>query len=192
MKKLFQTFFLLACSFSVFAQQNFDLVNYSVPSGWEKQIQEKQVTLQKQDYKNNSCKIIIYPSEIASGNGEKDFREQWKKYVKNVYNITNDSLTIEMQKEEDWNIYSTYSITSINGIKAVYAFTCIIGKKKIISINAITTDKVCLSDINTFFSGMELETVADTGRGTKTKTTKKKPARRGIKILALKGLKDMV
>jgi hypothetical protein len=161
MKKEFLSFLLLILGFRLAAQQSFDILSYTAPTGWNQQQQTSQVTLKKTLSIKNPCSITMYSSEISSGDGMRDLKSQWSKYVKNVFSNVKDSITIETDRAGEWFVYSTRSSCIVNKREVNYIFTTLVSGKKIISILAVTADDLCLDEINNFYATLEVQGAAE-------------------------------
>jgi hypothetical protein len=156
------------------AQQKFDILSYSVPSGWGQQNVPGQLFLQKKFAEANAARIIVYPSIAAGKDPDSDFKGQWKKYVKEIYPGAADSFSEDIQTDEDWTYYSNYTYATINKSEVVIAFTTLRNKTTMISIVAILPSEASLADLNAFIETVEVDTAVSSSGNTHTKVFRRK------------------
>ncbi len=74
MKKIFSCI-LIAMNSTVFAQESFDIINYTAPKGWKKQNTESAVQLTQQDEVGGTYCIITLMKSIPVGHLQ-DYRQE--------------------------------------------------------------------------------------------------------------------
>ena len=67
----------------LFAQkETYDLITYSPPKGWGKEVKENSIVYTTVDKKNNSwCQVGIFKSTTGKGSIDKDFEAEWRELV---------------------------------------------------------------------------------------------------------------
>src|SRR6476620_9627338 len=88
MKQLIAILFFFICCTTVKAQpETFDIVSYTPPQQWKKQIVDGVVNFTRLDEeKNTFCALFLYPAVASVGDEVRDFNNQWQKLAAEKYN----------------------------------------------------------------------------------------------------------
>ena len=101
---------LLSIAFVVgsisFAQKSsFDIVSYTPPKGWKKEVKENATSFTIINNKTgNWCQIVIVKSTISKGDIEKDFNSEWQEMIVKSYKVTDAPEENEVQEADGWKI----------------------------------------------------------------------------------------
>jgi hypothetical protein len=137
MKKISFFFFLFSISLATaFAQkETFDLITFTPPNGWEKEVMENVIGYSKVDNTKNSwCRISIYKSVESKANIDQDFESEWQDLIASTYNISESPRVNEVTKADGWQIKSGGGDFSFNNKNAMALLTTIAGYGKTFSI----------------------------------------------------------
>ncbi|MEO6681734.1 MAG: hypothetical protein ABIN48_02825 [Ginsengibacter sp.] len=159
MKKiLLFPFFVIATGISFGQKQTFDLVTYTAPKGWTKEIKEGVTGYTFVDKKDKSwCQLGIYKSTVSKGNIDADFDSEWESLVKKQYH-TIDTPQTDLQTAEGWDIKSGAVMYIFNQKETMVLLTTFTGNGVCISIVATTPNQRYMKDIEELMASIELKT----------------------------------
>ena len=108
MKKTFFFFLLFLFTTSSFAQkQVFDVINYTIPKGWDKTEMANGLQLStKNDGKGNYAAAIILRSTATTAPAQENFNNSWEKLVKGTVSVSGEPTMQEPAVEKGWNVIS--------------------------------------------------------------------------------------
>lgn len=146
-------------TYAAFAQkETYDLITYSPPNGWKKEVKENLTSYSIVDKKNNSwCQIGIIKSTISKGSIEQDFESEWQELVVKNYKPTGAPQLNEVQKSEGWKIKAGVGKFTFNKGDAIAMLTTMSGFNRCISIVATTNSQDYLKDIEALLSSVDLK-----------------------------------
>jgi CheY-like chemotaxis protein len=103
MKKLTLIMMLFFSAVNIFAQkETFDLVTYSAPKGWKKEIKEGNYVLFTNINQAVYCQIYVMHSIAGKGNLDADFESEWQALVVKSYNPAGKPQITEVTEENGW------------------------------------------------------------------------------------------
>jgi len=157
MKIILLLFFVITTA-SVFAQQQtFDLITYSPPKGWTKNVEETLVSYTITDSKTNSwCRMMIIKSTISKGTIEADFENEWQEIIVKNYNPTETRKENEVQNAEGWKIKAGSSTFTFDNKEAMAMLTTASGYERCVSIVAVTNNEYYLKDVQELIASVDL------------------------------------
>lgn len=93
---------------SVFAQQQaFDVVNYTMPKGWDKTEMPNGIQLStKNDGKENYAAVVILRSVETKATANENFNASWEKLVKGTVSVSKQPTIQAPATEKGWNVIS--------------------------------------------------------------------------------------
>lgn len=99
---------LLMVSYTCFAQkQTFDVVNYTVPSGWDKTEMANGIQLStKNDGKGNYATAVILRSAESTAPASENFTASWEKLVKGTVSVSEEPTMQPPATEKGWSVIS--------------------------------------------------------------------------------------
>jgi|WetSurMetagenome_2_1015567.scaffolds.fasta_scaffold05723_4 hypothetical protein len=156
----FSTIFLFGMFLtSVFAQkENFDLISYSPPAGWKKEMAENLIIYTSINNINKSwCSIGIVKSTVSKGNIEADFESEWQALVVKNYKPTAARTLNEVHETDGWKIKEGVTKFSFNNSDAIAMLTTISGFDRCASIVITTSSQDYLKEIDTFLMSAEFK-----------------------------------
>jgi hypothetical protein len=135
----------------------FDIVTYSAPTGWIKEVKENLISYTITNKKNKSwCQIGILKSTISKGNIDADFDSEWQELVAKPYSITEPPQINEVQEKDDWKIKAGSGKFLFNNSNASAILTTASGYNRCVSIVAITNSQDYIKDIEAVLTSVDL------------------------------------
>ena len=159
MKKTY-VFFVLCLSFTnLFAQkETFDIIAYSPPAEWKKEVTENIISYTKINNKNKSwCRIGIVKSTISKGNIEADFESEWQDLIIRNYNPTEVPIMNEVHETDGWKVKEGVVKFKFNNTDAQAMLTTISGFNRCASIIITLNNQEYVCDIDTFLRSVEFK-----------------------------------
>ncbi len=150
---------LVYCSVAAisFAQkETFDLISYSAPSRWKKELTEN-ITSYTIINNNTWCSINIVKSTISKGSIDEDFDTEWNQLVVKNYKPADAPQLNEVQEANGWKIKAGSGKFVFNNSDAMAFLTTATGYNRCASIVATTNSKDYLKEIETFLLSIELQ-----------------------------------
>src|ERR1035437_912734 len=159
MKKIICLSILFISVANTFAQKEvFDIVNYTPPNNWKKDVTENNTSYTFVNKKNNSwCRINIVKSTTSKGSIEQDFESEWQELVVKSYQPTEAPQLNEVQEADGWEIKAGSAKFTFNNSDAMAMLTTMSGFNRCVSIVATTNSQEYLKDIETFLSSVDLQ-----------------------------------
>lgn len=158
MKKIL--LFIICCVITAisFAQkQTFDLITFTPPKGWIKNIDGTVLTFTKVDNKKNTyCRILILKSTISKGTIDADFDNEWQELVVKNYNPSAERKDNEVQEADGWKIKAGSSKFTFANKESMAMLTTASGYDRCASIVAITDNKDYIKDIQSLIASVNL------------------------------------
>ena len=167
--KIFTLSFFLAATLvgvaeKVYAQkETFDLVTYSAPKGWKKEVKANSntsFTITNQQ-KKTYCQIIIMLSTDSKGGIKEDFDSEWQSLIVKSYKVTEAPQVSETTSEKGWLVKAGMAQFNFNNEKALSMLTTMSGYKKAVSIVSVTNSQEYVPAIQSFLGSVEMK-VPDT------------------------------
>lgn len=159
MKKVISFCFLTVLTLTSFAQkETFDLVTYTPPSGWTKNVTDditSYTLINKTD--NSWCVINIMKSTDSKGSIEKDFESEWQGLVVRNYKPADAPQAGEPQEADGWKIKAGGGKFIFNKSDAIVILTTATGFNKCVSIVATTNNETYIKDIDAFLTSIDLK-----------------------------------
>jgi hypothetical protein len=152
-------FAICAIAGKAYAQkESFDLVSFTPPKEWKKEIQENFISYTiTNKVKNTWCRIAVIKSTISKGNIELDFASEWQELVVVPYKTNGAPTTNDVQEKQGWKIKAGAGKFVFGNSDALAMLTTISGYSRCVSIVTITNDQGYLKNIGTFISSVDLK-----------------------------------
>jgi len=154
------SFFLLFSIYMsiAFAQKaNYDIITYTPPNGWEKEVLNNVIGYSKVDkLKNSWCRISIYKSIESKANIDQDFESEWQSLIASTYNISEAPLVNEVTKADGWQIKSGGGNFMFNNSKSIALLTSISGFGKTTSIVFLSNSEDYLPSLEDLIASIDL------------------------------------
>jgi hypothetical protein len=143
----------------VFAQQKFDLFNYTEPKGYKKESKTSMVTYTKSDEKTGIyCMISLYAQSSSSGDLVKDFDNDWTQLIATPLSISATPQKDNGDEITGWKTYSGAANFEFGGGTSMAILTTAKKDDANVAIIVITNSQTFLTtDVDAFFSTIKLE-----------------------------------
>jgi hypothetical protein len=152
---------ILSCMLltDLFAQkETFDIITYTPPAGWKKDVTENIINYIITNKMNNSwCQIGIIKSTISKGNIEKDFESEWQDLVVKNFKPTAIPKLNEVHVTDGWKIKEGVVKFKFNNADALAMLTTISGFDRCASIVVTTNSQDYLKDIDALLTSVEFK-----------------------------------
>lgn len=157
MKFLWVCFFSLS-SFVSFAQkESFDLITYSIPTGWRKTSSkdtiESYITIDKQN--GTYCQIGIVASKPSKGSLNEDFENAWKTLIVKPYSPSEEREVLPSETEDGWSGQVGVVPFEYGVSPSVATLITTTGYGRSMSIVILTNSKDYQADLDKFLSSVE-------------------------------------
>jgi hypothetical protein len=152
--------FLLSTA-SLFAQtETVDLVTYTPPKDWAKEVRETGIAYTAVNEKNNTwCQIIVMKSMASKGSIEEDFESEWQDLIVRNYKPTESRELNEVVESDGWKIKAALVKFKFNNSDALAMLTTASGFQHCTSIVAVTNSQDFLKDVSALISSVVLKTM---------------------------------
>jgi len=159
MKKICCFFlFYVSVATAIAQKETFDIVTYTPPKGWQKEVNGSAIVYTFIDKKDKSwCRVAIYKSTASKGNIENDFDSEWDILVAKQYQTTEPPSGTDTSEAEGWKIKSGAGKFIFNAKESLVLLTNFSGFGVCISIVAITPGQRYLKDIEGLIGSLELK-----------------------------------
>jgi len=138
-------------------KETFDLITYSPPKGWKKNVEGNFVSYIKTDDKTSTwCRINIVKSTISKGTIEADFENEWQELIVNNYKPTDTRKENEVQDADGWKIKAGSSKFTFDNKEAMAMLTTASGYDRCVSIVAVTNNKDYIKDVQELIASVDL------------------------------------
>jgi hypothetical protein len=153
---------LLMVSYTCFAQkQAFDVINYTMPNGWDKTEMEKGIQLStKNDGKGNYATAIILRSVATTALAQENFNNSWEKLVKGTVSITVEPVVQEPVIEKGWDVVSGQASYTDGANKGWVTMITATGNDKMANVVILTNTDKYQTQILDFIKSLNLNETA--------------------------------
>lgn len=157
MKKIMILALVVLCTISGIAQkQNFDMISYTSPKGWEKETVDYAVNYRSiNNSKKTWCQITVYKSTASKGSIEKDFESEWEGIVVKNYQPTEAPQSKELQETGGWKIKSGSAKFFFNNSNGVAMLKTATGYNRCVSIAAASNSQDYLKDVEALLASVD-------------------------------------
>lgn len=139
------------------SKETFDLITYTPPKGWTKNIEETSVSYTITDSKTNSwCRIMVIKSTISKGSIEADFESEWQTLVVKNYQITGQPKENETQEADGWKIKAGTGKFTFDKSECSAMLTTASGYDRCVSIVAVANNRNYINQIQAFIESIDL------------------------------------
>jgi hypothetical protein len=152
-------FFLFSISVvTTFAQkETFDLITYTPPIGWGKEVKENVIGYSKSDKTKKSwCRISIYRSVKSKANIDQDFESEWQELIAIPYSVSEAARVNEVTKSDGWQIKGGGGDFSFNNSNAMALLTTIAGYGRTFSIVFLTNSEDYMPTLEDLIASIDL------------------------------------
>jgi len=157
MKNIFLLSIFCFTAAIAFAQkETFDLITYTPPTGWTKEVTKNIISYTIVDNKKGVwCRIGIIKSTISKGSIESDFESEWQDLIVKNYAPTEAPQLTEITESDGWRIKAGVTKFVFNKSAAIAMLTTMSGYSRCASIVATTNNQEYLKDVQTLLSSVD-------------------------------------
>ena len=139
-------------------KETFDIISYTPPAGWKKDVTGNIIKYIITNKNNNSwCQIGIIKSTISKGNIEKDFESEWQDLIVNNFKPTDAPKLNEILETDGWKIKKGVVKFTFNNSDAMAMLTTISGFDRCASIVVTANSQDYLKDIDALLASVEFK-----------------------------------
>ncbi len=149
-------FLLLLIGNAAFGQQRetFDIVSYTPPKGWKKDLNEERVVYEY--FENNKfCQIYIWKAAQSLGSNQSDFEQYWDFLYAKKYKINEKSL-IEKRKENGWDVTSQSASIAYQGTPFTAMLVTFTKDAQSFNISSNFNDLSFAADIKSLITSLDI------------------------------------
>ncbi|WP_108424435.1 hypothetical protein [Flagellimonas amoyensis] len=154
MKTLFVYLLVLSASCAN-GQEQFDLVMYQPPLGWERSSQENTVTFSKEDGSGNYCVMTVYKSIETVNDADANFSIGWESLVQNVLG-TGEAIMQPGSRDKDWETRIGSAPYEKEGIRGAAILITSSKGKRMVNILILTNNDIYQKEMERFLEDMTL------------------------------------
>ncbi len=159
MKKLISLYVILLVAIHSFAQtQTFDIVTYTPPIGWSKEIKDYAASYYKTNNKTKGwCRITIYKSIKSSGDPATDYSSEWNSLmVKDNYGTATPPKP-ETEVKDGWTSNSGVSVFKFENKDAYSLLSTISGYGVEVSIMVLMNSQEFMKDVEKMLGSLDVK-----------------------------------
>ncbi|MGC4099998.1 hypothetical protein [Ferruginibacter sp.] len=162
MKKLTNLLAFIIMAVSCFAQkQTFDVVNYTLPKGWDKTEMPGGIQLSaKNDGKGNYATVVILRSAVTTASANDNFNSSWEQLVKSTVTVAGEPTMQEPAVEKGWNVISGQSTYTEGANKGSATLITATGNSKMANVVIMTNTSKYQTQILDFIKSLDLNETA--------------------------------
>ena len=139
-------------------QQTYDLISYTPPSGWKKEVKDNMISYTSTNSKKNTwCQIHIVKSTISKGDIEADFKSEWEGIVVKSYHPEEEPFTNEVTEVDGWKIKGGTTKYVFNKSNAIVTLVTASGYDRCMSIVATYNSETYGDAISKLIESVKLE-----------------------------------
>ncbi|KRT14421.1 hypothetical protein ASU31_19195 [Pedobacter ginsenosidimutans] len=153
---------LLMVSCTGFAQkQAFDVINYTIPNGWDKTEMANGIQLStKNDGKGNYAAAVILNSAATAASAQENFTASWEKLVKGTVSVSEEPTMQEPATEKGWNVLSGQASYTDGTNKGLVTLITATGNGKMANVVIMTNTDKYQNQILDFIKSLNLNETA--------------------------------
>ena len=154
-----QFFVCLLISVLSFSQtETFDIVSYTPPKDWKKEIKPGVINYLKiNEATGTFCVIAMYASSASTGDAEKDFKNDWKELVETPYKAEPNPQTETQTTDDGWKVVTGAAAVKLDGFDIYIVLTVASGFGKTVSVRCSMNDQSYTTQIDALLETMELD-----------------------------------
>lgn len=158
MKKLFFSFVPLLLTLTSFAQkENFGIVNYTAPAGYQLIRHDNVLSYYKEDKNTGAyCNIFIYQLVPGQGDPKSDFDNAWNNQVQKPFKFTAIPTMQPEANLKGWKFLFGNAKYNDNGIATLAILICFSGENKMQSVCILANSDSYKADIENFIGSADV------------------------------------
>lgn len=149
---------ILSASGDLYAQKDekFDIVTFSAPEGWQKEVAKDAVQFGIEDSSGGSCLISMFRSVLANDNSKINFDLAWENIVEKMVTLKSDLERYPTSIENGWIVESGLAQYESDGKKGVVSLVTATGNNKMVNILILTNSESFQQSISDFLESIVL------------------------------------
>ncbi|MBB5441005.1 hypothetical protein HDC92_004709 [Pedobacter sp. AK017] len=153
---------LLMLSYTGFAQkQTFDVLNYTMPNGWDKTEMANGIQLStKNDGKGSYAAAIILRSAATEAPANENFTTSWEKLVKGTMSVSGEPTLQDPATEKGWSVLSGQASYADGANKGLVTLITATGNDKMANVVIMTNTDKYQNQILDFIKSLDLNETA--------------------------------
>lgn len=153
---------LLMVSYTCFAQkQTFDIINYTIPNGWDKTEMANGIQLStKDDGKGNYAAVVMLRSVETKASANENFNASWEKLVKGTVSVSGEPTMQAPATEKGWNLVSGQANYTDGANKGWVTLITATGNGKMANVVIMTNTDKYQNQILDFIKSLNLNETA--------------------------------
>jgi hypothetical protein len=153
-------FSCLTCQ-QILSQEKFDIINYTPPAKWTKEIKNSYVSyITVNESAGTFCLIVLYAAVPETGSPETDFAKEWEDLVVKAYGAQPNPKTETRAHPDGWKVIAGAAAIQKGNISSSIILTVFSGFDKVISVLANLNDQAYIPDIDNFLNNMKPDKTA--------------------------------
>jgi hypothetical protein len=137
-------------------KHRYDLVAFTIPTGWQEQVNADSTTYTTVDNKTGSwCRIILVKSTVSKGSIDQDFESEWQGLIVKSYQITAARQVHDVPVAAGWKARAGTGSFVFDHRNATATLTTMSGFGRCISVVATTNSEQFAKAIDLFLSSVE-------------------------------------
>jgi hypothetical protein len=149
----------------------YDIIGYTAPAGWKKEIKNGFVSYSIANTKNNTfCLVSIYKGAASKGSPDADFTSDWQELVAKPYQITAAPVMSEAADQDGKAVRLGSAQFSFNNTPTMALLTTITGNQQLVSILTFTNSQDYVPQLEGLLGSIHFQ-APDAGSQATTQTT---------------------
>jgi len=142
-------------------KQSFDVVNYTIPAGWNKTEMTKGIQLSApKDGTGNYASVIVLSSVATNLQPQENFTNSWEKLVKTTVTVSGAPIMQGPAIEKGWNIISGQANYTDGGNKGLVTLIPATGNNKMTNVVIMTNTDKFQNQVTDFINSLDLNETA--------------------------------
>lgn len=173
LKNILLSNLLLIVSCTASAQkQNFDVVSYTLPKGWQQQQNDGGLQLSITDKKTGAYAIaIITKASVSNAAANENFNNDWAKLVSGTVQVNGSPTISAPTKENGWDIISGSANYTDGGNTGMANLLTATGGGQMVSVVLMTNTKLYQNELSLFLNSLELTKITPTKNASTSSST---------------------
>lgn len=164
-----------SCTAAAQQKQIFDIVTYTLPTGWQHSKKPETVTVSKEDKDGNFCFITIYKSVESGNDSKQNFDLSWEALVQNVL-ATGKATMQPAGTDNGWTSEIGSAPFEKDGIKGAAILISSTNNGKMVNIVVITNTNKYQKEMELFLDGITLKDTSISASTVNTRNQQPEPS----------------
>lgn len=187
MKKIFILLALLFYVLTAFSQKNnFGIINYTVPPGYELINNENVLTYSKENKSTGAfCNIFIYKMMPGHGGVQQDFDFAWTNLVQAPFKVTGNANMQPAGILKGWNLLLGTTIYNDNGVNTMALLSTFSGENNMQNVCILSNSDAYKTDIENFIASVDVSKDIKVSSSTQSIATNATPAQSNNSVVGI-------